>query len=93
VVTPQNPMHPLVPTRAAHPPPSETAPAFGIPVEEAVVALQTDAYKELINKLAWVIGSFYRVSYSSSRLPPRQYAVRVAKAILSTHGYPRKIAK
>ena len=66
---------------------------LGIPPYEAQLALQADAVKELVNKVAWVLGSVYRQNYSNMRTPARQYAWRVVKQMIKDHGYPAKIRK
>lgn len=65
---------------------------LGIPASDAQIALQQDAVKELVNKIAWVLGSVYRANYSNMRTPARSYAWRIAKQTLKDHGYPAKIA-
>ncbi len=66
---------------------------LGIPPSQAQLALQTDVCKELVNKIAWVLGSVYRQNYSNMRSPARQYAWRIVKKVLEDHGYPAKISK
>jgi len=66
---------------------------LGIPPHEAQVALQTDAVQELVNKIAWALGSVYRQNYSNMKTPARAYAWRIAKQVLIDHGYPAKIRK
>ena len=66
---------------------------LGIPPLETHLALQTDVAKELCNKIAWVLGSTYRVPYANMRTEARQYAWRIVKRVLEDHGYPSKIAK
>jgi len=73
------------------PRPTSTEP-FGIPASETLLALQTDAFQEIVNKIAWCLGSTYRVAYSNRRSPPRLYAQRIATAIFKAHGYPSKIS-
>jgi len=70
-----------------------TEDPLGIPPHEAQIALQQDVVKELVNKVAWTLGSVYRVSYSNMRTPAREYAWRIVKRILEDNGYPRKISK
>ncbi|KKL57689.1 hypothetical protein LCGC14_2232890 [marine sediment metagenome] len=67
--------------------------ALGIPPSEAQIALTQDVVKELVNKIAWVLGSVYRVNYSNMRTPARSYAWRIVKKVLEDHGYPDKIRK
>jgi len=66
---------------------------LGIPPHEAQIALQQDAVKELVNKIAWTLGSVYRRNYSNMRTPARAYAWRIVKQVIKDHGYPDKIAK
>lgn len=66
---------------------------LGIPAAESIPKLQSDAFVELINKFAWVVGSVYRVPYSGKRCPARQVAVQLAKDLMKDHGYPSKIAQ
>lgn len=66
---------------------------FGVLAEGTHPALQSDAFKELINKLSWALGSTYRIQYGSVHNPVRKYAQRMAKRVLADHGYPDKIAK
>jgi len=73
--------------------PQTLSTPLGIPPIEAQPQLQTDSYKELINKVAWVLGSTYRVSYSNRRSPARLVAQRIATALIRECGYPSSIAK
>lgn len=66
--------------------------AFGVSPADTHPALQTDCYKELVNKLAWALGSTYRVNYGSQKSPARQYAQRIVQAVLRDNGYPVKIS-
>ncbi len=66
---------------------------LGIPPLDTHLALQTDCAKELVNKIAWVLGSTYRVPYANMRTDARQYAWRIVKKVIEDHGYPSKIAK
>jgi len=66
---------------------------LGITASESQVALQQDAVKELVNKIAWTLGSVYRRNYSNMRTPARAYAWRIVKQVIKDHGYPDKIAK
>ena len=72
---------------------SSAEPPLGIPPLDTHLALQTDCAKELVNKIAWVLGSTYRVPYANMRTDARQYAWRIVKKVLEDHGYPSKIAK
>ena len=68
-------------------------PKLGIPPLDTHLALQTDCAKELVNKIAWVLGSTYRVPYANMRTDARQYAWRIVKKVIEDNGYPSKIAK
>jgi len=70
-----------------------TEGALGIPPEQAQLALQTDVCKEMVNKIAWVLGSTYRRNYSNMKMPARLYAWRIVKQVIKDHGYPDKIGK
>jgi len=72
---------------------SNSEDPLGIPPLDTHIALQTDVAKELCNKIAWVLGSTYRVPYANMRTNARQYAWRIVKKVLEDHGYPSKIAK
>lgn len=66
---------------------------LGVHPLDCHTALQTDVFKELVNKISWVLGSTYRAPYANIRTEARQYAVRIATRVLKDHGYPGKIAK
>jgi len=66
---------------------------LGIPPHETQVTLQQDAFKELVNKLAWALGSTYRVPYANTRTAARQYAISMAGRVVEIQGYPSNIAK
>ncbi len=67
--------------------------AFGIPASQTHPALQTDSYKEIVNKISWCLGSVYRVPYAGKRTAVRIYAERIAQAVVRDHGYPLKIKR
>jgi len=66
---------------------------LGLPPHETQIGLQQDLVKELVNKVAWTLGSVYRRPYSNMRTPARAYAWRIVKQIIKDHGYSDKIAK
>ncbi len=72
--------------------PSSEATRLGLPPESTRAALQTDVFKELTNKLAWALGTTYRVPYSNGKDVARAYALRIATRCLKDHGYPGAIA-
>jgi len=67
--------------------------ALGIPAHQAQPDLQGNAFVELVNKLAWAIGTTYRVPYSNLRSPARQYAIALASEVQRRNGYPDHIAQ
>lgn len=67
-------------------------PRLGIPASAAQAALQSDAYKELVNKLAWCLGSSYRVPYTNVRTLARRWAIELARKTFLEHGFPSSIA-
>lgn len=66
---------------------------LGIPAYLTHMALQTDAFKELVNKLCWALGSTYRLPYGNTRTDVRQYALVIAKFLITDQGYPQHIRK
>lgn len=74
------------------PPASGTEP-LGIPSSESILGFQTEVFKELINKLAWSLGSTYRVAYSNQRSDARQLAIAIAKLVVLKQGYPAYLKK
>lgn len=71
----------------------EASTTLGIPPSDSITALQTDSFKELVNKFAWCLGSTYRVDYSNVRTAARTLAIQMASHVIRTQGYPRKISK
>jgi len=69
-----------------------SAQPLGLPPYKTQLALQQDIVKELVNKIAWTLGSVYRQSYSSMRTPARAYAWEIVKKVIEDHGYPDKIS-
>ena len=67
--------------------------SFGIPVEETQVAQQMEVYKELVNKLAWALGSTYGRPYANRTMAARQLAMSVAQRVVDEVGWPRGIEK
>jgi len=49
-----------------------------------------EAPTALRRKLAWAVGSFYGVSYSSYRSWPAEYARKAAARLVEIHGGPKK---
>jgi len=67
--------------------------ALGVHALDTHAHLQAEAYKELVNKLAWAVGSTYGRPYNNTRTPARLAAIAAAKVVVAEHGYPRKISK
>lgn len=66
---------------------------IGIPAEATHPALQTDSFKELVNKLAWALGTAYREPYRNARVGVRLMAVALASAVIHSDGYPKHLKK
>lgn len=66
---------------------------IGIPALETHSLSQSHAWSELVNKLAWAIGSTYRVSYRNPRGGARLSALSLAGDVLKDHGYPGYLKK
>jgi len=67
--------------------------ALGVPPYATQMALTQDVCKELVNKIAWTLGSVYARPYNNNRCLARAYAWDIAWKIIKDHGYPDKIAK
>lgn len=61
---------------------------FGVAAAAASAEAQSKAFKELINKVSWAIGSTYKKRYSGKGCEVTNYARMCAHAILRDHGYP-----
>jgi len=82
------------PPRPVSPMPDHVSSArLGVPAYLTSPQLQSDAFKELVNKLAWAVGSTYRMQYGNARSNTRQIAVRLAKSLITDEGYPGHIQK
>ena len=62
--------------------------AFGRKYNESSAQEIQDATRELQNKIAWVLGTFYHIPYSTKRSPVYPYVSKCVTAILRDHGYP-----
>lgn len=67
--------------------------SLGIHVEDTSLEWRHDRQKELINKVAWAVGTFYSVPYSARGSVAHGYAARIVRAVLRDHGYPGGLAK
>jgi len=70
---------------------TDVSPTLGIPATSTQLQLQTDAFKELVNKVAWALGSTYRRPYSNGRTVARQVASRLVARLILDHGYPAQL--
>jgi len=61
-------------------------PSAGLPPEA-----RHDTLKELVNKLAWVLGSVYKKPYTNRTTPVRGLAITLAVAILDKQGFPEHL--
>ncbi len=66
---------------------------LGIPASETALGQQSDFFKELVNKMAWVLGTSYRCSYQRLDTESRLTALALANRVLSAHGYGAHLAK
>ena len=66
---------------------------LGIPAQYTVPGDQSDCFKELVNKLAWAIGSTYRKPYRGRKSLVREEAIKVATSLIGRQGYPESIKK
>jgi len=66
----------------------DTSGRLGVPPGEIRPEVQSPVYVELINKLAWAIGTTYGVPYSSMRTLTREIATDLAKLLINSQGYP-----
>jgi len=67
--------------------------AMGLPAHQTQSLLQTDVFKELVNKFAWVLGTTYHAPYGNLRTVARSQALILAGDIIRRHGYPKHLAK
>jgi len=67
--------------------------SFGITASETQLALQQEAYKEVVNKLAWALGSAYGRPYSNKTMIARKLALEVAVWVVQEVGWPASIRK
>lgn len=72
--------------------PPSAAP-LGVPASRAFAPSQTQAFKELVNKFAWALGSTYRMPYQLRNSPVRSVALELASSVVSEHGYPEYLTK
>ena len=67
--------------------------ALGLPPAEVSSPWMTDVFQEMVNKLAWALGSTYRKPYSNKSSSTRKYAIKMATRAIKDNGYPEHIAK
>ena len=73
--------------------PNRPQDPLGVRAADTIPSLQTEAFKEIINKVAWAIGSSYRVPYRNPRTGARLLAITVASDLVSDQGYPRHVSR
>ncbi len=73
--------------------PSLTVGSFGISGSETQKALEIDVFKELVNKIAWAVGTTYGRPYATRRDVARQLAVDLATTVVVEKGWPHSIQK
>jgi len=66
---------------------------LGVPPGDTYSELQHVCFKELVNKIAWAVGSTYGRPYHNTRTSARLAAIEAAKAVVAEHGYPRNISR
>jgi len=66
---------------------------MGVAIPDAKPELTYDMMRELGNKIAWAIGSTYRVPYRSKHSEAVKAAGLAALQVLDHHGYPAHIRK
>jgi hypothetical protein len=71
----------------------DAALRFGTTADNVSPDLQSDTFKETINKLAWAIGSTYAVPYRNPKAGARELAIDLASYLFSLHGYPKRAVK
>ncbi|HIB67755.1 MAG TPA: hypothetical protein EYO33_22315 [Phycisphaerales bacterium] len=63
---------------------------LGVPADRHSPDLQSELYKEAINKLAWAVGSTWGVPYRNPRTGARELAINLATYLFATQGYPAR---
>jgi len=63
--------------------------ALGRSYRETPEQARHENMAEIRNKLAWALGTFYGVPYSSKVAPVSLYVARCVTAIIRDHGYPK----
>ncbi len=80
--------------KAVHPP-RDLRPAgrdpLGVHISDVDPELTPEVLKELTNKLAWALGSTYKLSYHGKRSRVREAAWDAVKELIHQHGYPEAI--
>ncbi len=67
--------------------------SLGIPDADLDVGRHGGVWRELLNKLSWVIGTVYDVPYSSTNCRARETALVLARLLRETEGYPESMKK
>jgi len=67
--------------------------SFGIKASETNKALEVDVFKELVNKIAWALGTCYVRPYANMKCEARQIALELATAVVVKQGWPTRIRR
>jgi len=66
---------------------------LGISSEDIDITTHSRVWRELLNKMSWVIGTVYGVPYSSTTCSARGEALVLARLLLADQGYPKSMMK
>lgn len=88
--SPSSTLGPYTTRRTPKGPLGQEIDPFGVAGATVGPKVQSDVFKELINKLAWVLGSTYAMGYTHKDTHLKDYARMCAHAILRDHGYPTR---
>lgn len=84
---PTNELGPYTTRRTPKGPLGQEIEPFGVAGPTVGPQVQSDVFKELINKLSWAIGSTYKKRYSGKQSDVGDYARMCAHAVIRDHGY------
>lgn len=68
-----------------------TAIPLGRPAASLTPEARHEALKELVNKIAWALGSTYRCPYTNRKTPTRLLAITLAASVLDRQGFPEHL--
>lgn len=67
--------------------------SLGIRSEDIDVAHHGGVWREILNKMSWVVGTVYGVPYSSTKCRARETALVLARLLREVEGYPASMKK